>query len=56
MNVSKQVLYAIDDGEAKKLDAALLHALIAIDATSKRLYPHSVKVGTRYVSCLRQYY
>src|SRR6266851_7227207 len=56
MKLSKQVLYAIDDAGAKKFDAALLHACIAIDATSKRLYPSSTKVGVRYVNCLRHYY
>jgi hypothetical protein len=56
MKIWKHVLYAIDDVEAHKLDRALLHALIAIDGTSKRLYPHSTKVATRYVNCLRKYY
>ena len=36
MKLSKHVLYAINDMEANKLDAALLHALIAIDGTSRR--------------------
>jgi hypothetical protein len=56
MKLSRQVLCAIDDAVAKKFDAALLHACIAIDATSKRLYPSSTKVGERYVNCLRHYY
>jgi hypothetical protein len=56
MKLSKHVLYAIDDVEANKLDAGLLHALIAIDGTSKRLYPNSTGVGTRYINCLRKYY
>jgi hypothetical protein len=50
------VLYAIDDAEANKFDAALLHACVSIDVTSKRMFPSSTKVGTRYANCLRQYY
>lgn len=56
MKLSKQVMYAIDDASAGKLDSALLHACCAIDATSKRLYPNSTKVGVRYTNCLRRYY
>ena len=37
-------------------EAALLHALIAIDTTAKRLYPAEVGVRKRYVKCLRHYY
>jgi hypothetical protein len=56
MKLSEQVLCAIDDAEAGKLNAALLHACISIDATSKRLYPSENKVRLRYVNCLRRYY
>jgi hypothetical protein len=56
MKLSQQVLYAIDDAEMRKFDAALLHACIAIDTTSKRLYPSETKVGRRFVTCLRDYY
>ncbi len=56
MKLSQHVLCAIDDAVAGKLDAALLHACIAIDATSKRMYPSERKVGIRYVNCLRSYY
>jgi hypothetical protein len=56
MKLSRQVLCSIDDAGAKKFDAALLHACIAIDTTSKRLYPSDSKVGSRYVKCLRDYY
>jgi hypothetical protein len=56
MKLSQQVLYAIDDAGAGKFDAALLHACISIDTTSKRLYPSESKVGHRYVTCLRDYY
>lgn len=50
---------AIDDASAGKFDAALTHALIAIDATSKRIFPELSARGnvhTRYVRCLRNYY
>jgi hypothetical protein len=56
MKLSEYVLYAIDDAGAKKFNAALLHACIAIDATSKRLYPSERRVGRRYIGCLRAYY
>ncbi len=55
MKVSEQVLCAIDDAEAGKFNAALLHACISIDSTSKRLYPSEKRVGVRYVNCLRKY-
>ena len=56
MKLSEEVICAIDDAEAGKFDAALLHACISIDTTSKRLYPSQQKVGVRYVDCLRKYY
>lgn len=56
MRLSQQVLCAIDDAGAGKLDSALMHACIAIDATSKRLFPSEKKVGVRYIKCLRDYY
>jgi hypothetical protein len=56
MKLSEQVLCAIDDAEeAGKFNAALLHACISIDTTSKRLYPSEKRVGVRYVNCLRRY-
>jgi hypothetical protein len=55
MKLSEQVLCAIDDAEAGKFNAALLHACIAIDTTSKRLYPSEKGVGVRYANCLRRY-
>lgn len=56
MKLSKHVTGAIDDGGQGKFDSALLHACIAIDATSKRLAPQEKRVGVRYVDCLRRYY
>jgi len=56
MKLSDQVTIAIDDAQVGKFEAALLHACVAIDATSKRLYPSKNKVGKRYIACLRDYY
>jgi len=46
---------AIDDAGADRFDSALMNACIAIDPTSRKLYP-KVKVGQRFVQCLRDYY
>jgi hypothetical protein len=56
LKLSQQVIYAIDDAGAGKLDAALLHACIAIDTTSKRCFPAEKAVGRRFVNCIRKYY
>jgi len=56
MKLSNHIKYAIDDVLAGKPDAGLLHACIAIDATSKRLFPKTRQVGPRYVNCIRRYY
>ena len=56
MRISQHVTCAIDDREAGKLDAALLHACVAVDATAKRLYPSELKVGRRFIRCVRHYY
>lgn len=56
MKLVRHVTCAIDDGTHGKLDSALLHACIAIDATAKRLAPNERRVGVRYVECLRNYY
>lgn len=56
MRLSKRVLYAIDDAEAGKMDSALMHACIAVDATAKRLYPEEKGGRARYVRCIRKYY
>ncbi len=56
MKLQNSVLYAIEDGERARTDAALLHALTAIDGTSKRLYPSLTGVGARFTKCLREYY
>ncbi len=55
MKLRDHVLYAIDDAQARKPDAALLHACIAIDGTAKRLFPNK-PVRLRYIDCLRRYY
>src|SRR6267142_1238304 len=56
MKLSRQVICAFDDALQGKFESALLHACIAIDATSKRLYPNEKRVGVRYIQCLRDYY
>jgi len=56
MKLADHVLQSFDDACAGKFDLALLHACIAIDATSKRLFPSERKVGARYTNCVRRYY
>ncbi len=56
MKLPQHITCAIDDGAQGKFDSALLHACIAIDATSKRLAPQEKRVGVRYIECLRNYY
>lgn len=56
MKVSDHVKAAIDDANAGKIESALLHACIAIDATSRAMFPHERSVGRRYTQCLRAYY
>ena len=56
MKIADHVKSCFDDAVQGKLDAALLHACIAIDATSKLLYPTERKVGQRYTRCIRDYY
>jgi hypothetical protein len=56
MKIADHVKSCFDDAGQGKLDAALLHACIAIDATSKLLYPTERKVGRRYTQCIRDYY
>ena len=56
MKIADSVKSAFDDGLSGKFDAALLHACIAIDATSKLLYPNQKAVGKRFTQCIRDYY
>jgi hypothetical protein len=56
VKVSQHVACAIDDAGTGKFDSALLHACIAIDGTSRRLFPITTQVGKRYKNCLRHYY
>jgi hypothetical protein len=56
MKISEHVLCAIDDVDSGKLDSAMLHACIAVDATSRRLFPNEQSVGKRFVACIREYY
>jgi hypothetical protein len=56
MKLKQHVLYAIDDSQAGKFEAALMHACFAIDGTARKIFPNSKKVGERFVACLREYY
>lgn len=56
MKISDHVESCFEDAKAGRFDAALLHACIGIDATSKLLYPSQKSVGKRFVQCIRDYY
>lgn len=56
LKLTKQVLFAIQDGESGRYESALLHACIGIDATAKKMFPNDRRVGNRYVACLRRYF
>lgn len=56
MKISDHVQSCFEDVKTGRFDAALLHACIGIDATSKLLYPAQKKVGKRYVQTIRDYY
>jgi hypothetical protein len=55
MNVGESVRHAIDDWQAGKLEAAMMHACNAVDGTAKKLYPHA-GVGARFTRLLRENY
>lgn len=52
MNVGESVRLAIDDGNAGKLDSAMLHACNAVDGTAGKLFPGK-GVGKRFKRLLR---
>jgi hypothetical protein len=56
MKLTDHVRCTFDDAAAGKLEAALLHACISIDATAKHLYPSTPGVRARFVRCIRDYY
>lgn len=56
MKLLEHVNCAFDDALSGKLESALLHACIGIDATAKSLYPNEVGVGKRFIRCIRDYY
>ena len=56
MKIADHVKSCFEDAIDGRFDAALLHACIGIDATSKLLYPTQKNVGKRYVQCIREYY
>lgn len=55
MNVGESVRHAIDDWQAGKLEAAMLHACNAVDGTAKKVYPRE-RVGARFTRLLRENY
>lgn len=48
MKIADHIKQSLDASDKKDLDQAMLHVCIAIDGTSKKTYPHIVKVGERY--------
>jgi hypothetical protein len=55
VNVGESVRHAIDDWQAGKLEASMMHACNAVDGTAKKLYPHA-GVGARFTRLLRENY
>jgi len=56
LKIADNVKSCFEDALSGKFDAAMLHACIAIDATSKLLYPKQGKVGKRFTQTIRDYY
>ncbi|MBS2017022.1 MAG: hypothetical protein JST00_29310 [Deltaproteobacteria bacterium] len=56
MKLGKQLVKGFEEAAGGDFESALLHATIAVDATSKRLYPAETRVGERYKRSLRDYY
>ena len=56
MKLFDQVRKVFSDGAAGDMEAAMLHACTAVDATARRLYPSDPGVGSRFVRCVREYY
>jgi hypothetical protein len=55
MKITEHIRCVFDDAQAGKLEAALLHACISIDATARRLYPSMIGSGARFTRCIREY-
>ena len=56
ISISKHVLRSINDVNIGEIDAAILSACIAIDATARKLFPNEKYNGLRFKNCLRKYY
>lgn len=56
MNLADHVICAIDDFEDGKLESALMHACVAVDATAKKLYSSERSVTRRFKKCIREYH
>ena len=56
MKLLDQIGLVFEDAGAAKLEAALLHACIALDGTAKRLYPSELSGRRRFVRAIRDYY
>ena len=56
MKLEQHVLSAIDDFEQGKVEGALLHACLAIDATARKIFPTGAGGKLDYKNCIRQYY
>lgn len=56
MRIDEHVIHAIDDFAAGKKDAALMHACVALDATSRKLANSKKSSAEIYKHCIRQYW
>src|ERR1022692_3938964 len=56
MDVGNSVRKAIEDWRDGELDAAMLHACMAIDGTAKKVYPSATGSAARFTRLLRDNY
>lgn len=56
MKIADHVNSCFADALSGNFDSAMLHACVAIDATSKLRYPTVKKVGKRFTQTIRDYY
>ncbi len=48
MKISDHIKHSLDASDRKELDQAMLFACLAVDGTSKKMYPGMPKVGERF--------
>lgn len=48
MKISDHIKHSLDASDKKELDQAMLFACLAVDGTSKKMYPGMPKVGERF--------